>query len=104
MRALVAHLEQNLDREISVKEMAHYINISPSYLRSLFHRVYAQSPGMYVRKLRVAKAMELLARPEISITEVAYRTGFNDSNYFTRVFRRNSGENPTVFRKRVLKS
>ena len=102
LRVLVAHLEQNLEREISVKEMAQHINISPSYLRSLFHRVYAQSPVNYVRKLRIARAMELLAVPEISITEVAYKTGFNDSNYFTRVFHKHTGECPTDFRKRVL--
>jgi AraC-like DNA-binding protein len=104
LRSLTMYLEEHLDREISVTEMAKYVNASPSYLRVLFHKVYGQSPVNYVTKLRISRAMQLLSNADHSITDVAFETGFSDSNYFTRVFHKHVGVCPTTFRKRLLTS
>lgn len=102
LRSLVAHLEENLTQSFSVMEMADFLGVSPSYLRILFHRAYSQSPVHFLNRLRIGRAIELLVNQDCSVTEAAFKVGFNDSNYFTRVFHRYLGKSPKSFRKQVL--
>jgi AraC-like DNA-binding protein len=52
----------------------------------------------------VQRASELLARTSESVTNVCFRTGFNDRSYFSRVFRKLTGVTPTQFRKKSKSS
>jgi two-component system response regulator YesN len=56
---------------------------------------------VYLQQLRVKKAMLMLADPSKSVCDIAFEVGFNDSGYFTRVFKKEIGETPREFRTRV---
>ena len=65
----------------------------------VFRRATGQTPIDYLIRLRIQKAMEWLAGTSLSVTDIALKTGFDDSNYFTRQFRKATGETPTAYRK-----
>jgi len=90
---------------LSLKEIAKNLDIHPSYLSREFSKYFENlSFGDYIRKLRIEKAIQLLKHPQYSLTEIAYLTGFSDQSHFTRIFKLQTGKNPSTFRKIVLKS
>ena len=74
--------------EISAERLAYVCDISQSYMRKLFDRVYGISPIEYLRSVRLEYAKELLLSGEYSVTEVSIRAGFNDTAYFSREFKK----------------
>ena len=59
--------------------------------------------GEYIRKQRIERAIELMQQPAYSLTEIAYLTGFSDQSHFTRIFKKHTGQNPSVYRKKMVK-
>jgi AraC-like DNA-binding protein len=75
--------------------------MSESTLMRTFQRVMKRSPIDHVIRVRVSRACDLLRQPEARITEVAFETGFQDSNYFARQFKKIAGVTPREFRARA---
>ncbi len=96
----VAYLERNYGNDITVEILANQANLSPRHFSRLFREIYKESPGSYLLNYRIQKAIELLDNKELSISEVAYQCGFNDSNYFSRQFHKNTGFAPREHRNR----
>ena len=69
-----------------------------SLLRAL-KRSYGTSPMSYLNQFRLKRAKRLLDDQNLTITEVSFNTGFSDSNYFSRQFRRAYGVSPSEYRK-----
>jgi len=61
-----------------------------------------QSPGRYIRSVKLQKAKELFETTDLRISEVAYRTGFETASHFTKVFTRQYGVKPSLFCKRKI--
>ena len=96
-------LDTNLT--LSLKAVSRSLNVHPAYLSREFSKYFDNlSFGEYIRKLRIEKAIEYLHRPEYSLAEIAYLTGFSDQSHFTRIFRKHTGKNPSVYRKELQKS
>jgi AraC-like DNA-binding protein len=57
----------------------------------------------YIRKKRIEKAIELMSDRSISLTEIAYLTGFSDQSHFTRIFKKFTGSNPSEYRRKSFK-
>ena len=91
-------LEEHYQDPVTVKEMAAASNLSESYFRGVFKEVMGLSPLDYLNRIRIARALEYLQDEELSITETAIRVGIPDSNYFTRLFKRITGQTPRAFR------
>jgi AraC-like DNA-binding protein len=90
---------------LSLKEMAQSLDVHPSYLSREFSKHFDDlSFGEYIRKLRIEKAIQFMYTPQYSLTEIAYLTGFSDQSHFTRIFKQQTGKNPSIFRKNFLKS
>lgn len=85
---------------LDLGRLAAAAGLSPSYVGEFFRARTGVPLVRYLSVLRVEKAQRLLReRPEWSITEIAARCGFEDSSYFTRVFRKLTGKTPRDFRK-----
>jgi len=95
----VSYLEKHYAEHISIDLLAKQSNLSPRQFSRLFSKIYQDSPGNYLLHFRIQKAKSLLYNYKLSIAEVAYQCGFNDSNYFSRQFHRIIGVTPSVFRK-----
>lgn len=96
---VIAHLETRYREPIRVPDLAAMAHLSVNQFLRVFRNIYHTTPIEYLIRQRVKKAGELLAHSGLSVTDIAYETGFNDSNYFSRVFRRILGTAPREYRK-----
>jgi AraC-like DNA-binding protein len=95
-------IQDHIDTNLSLKELSKDLDINPSYLSREFSKHFDNlSFGDYIRKQRIDKAIELMADPNYSLTDIAYLTGFSDQSHFTRIFKKNTGENPSDFRRKL---
>lgn len=89
---------------LSLKEVADGLQINPTYLSREFSKYFSNlSFGEYIRKMRIEKAVDLLADPKHSLSDIAYLTGFSDQSHFTRIFKAHTGKNPSAYRKSLFK-
>jgi AraC-like DNA-binding protein len=97
-------IQDHIDANLSLKELSKGLDINPSYLSREFSRYFENmSFGEYIRKQRIEKAIDLMQQPAYSLTEIAYLTGFSDQSHFTRIFKKHTGQNPSVYRKKMQK-
>lgn len=95
-------VEKHLDDfDFSVKEFCKEIGMSHSQLHRKITALTGLSPNRFVRHIRLNKAKMLLQNPANNISTVAYDTGFNDSSYFGRVFKKEYGMTPLEWREKT---
>lgn len=102
------HLEKTLDyinshynEDIELAKLAKLSSLSESQLIRTFRKTYGATPINYQLELRLTEAQRLLRETTLSISEISYRLGFSDSNYFTRFFRRKLNTSPSQYRKDI---
>lgn len=83
--------------DISVTALADMCNVSEAYFRRQFKNFYSLSPSQYIINLRLECASQLLESGLYTITEVAEKSGFNDTKYFSRVFKNHFKQTPREF-------
>ena len=96
---VISFMEHNTDRSIRIAELTGITGDSESTLLRDFKRITSCTPMEYHLKIRIARACRLLRTSEDSITRIAFETGFEDSNYFSRQFRKVMGVSPREYRK-----
>ncbi|MFS0726679.1 helix-turn-helix domain-containing protein [Paenibacillus sp. 1P07SE] len=84
----------------TLREMAAAVHLSESHLRCLFKRSLQLTPMAYLLRVRLLKAKEQMQRTDEPIRMIAEVTGFEDWNYFSRVFRKVEGVAPSVYRRK----
>jgi len=82
-------------------EIAARLNISYSRFRKLFKSYFGISPGQYILQIKIANAKELLTNSEQQVQEIAWKTGFENSDYFVAAFKRVTGISPGTYRKKT---
>ncbi len=93
-------LSRIYDPALSVKKLAGQINCSPDYLSHLFSTETGERLSDFIHQERIALAKRHLQNPVLNIKEIAWSCGFTDQGYFTRLFKRLTGETPKTFRKK----
>jgi AraC-like DNA-binding protein len=90
---------------LSLQQVSNELEINPAYLSREFSKYFDNlSFGDYIRKLRIEKAIGLMTDTSYSLTEIAYLTGFSDQSHFNRIFKKQTGQTPSVYKKSILKS
>ena len=97
---LLSYLEANYQKKITMNDMTNLAKTSTSSLNRFFLDILGVSPGKHLLLLRLKKAKELILNSNHSITEVAFFTGFNDSNYFSRQFKKVYRMSPKDYRSK----
>lgn len=95
------YMKQNYTRDLSLDEVAKYVDISPYYFSKLFKEEEGENFIDYLTSLRIDKAKELLNGTEGSIKEICSEVGYSDPNYFSRLFKKIVGFTPTEYREGV---
>lgn len=93
------YVDENYANKISGKLVSEVMGISYSYLHNIFKKETGISLNDYINSSRIKSAKQLLTDSSNNITEVAYAVGFNDSNYFSTVFKKSEGMSPNKYRK-----
>lgn len=99
LTVVTSYLESNFSKAIDLEHLAAIAHTSPSNLSHTFKRALGTPPIDYLLSLRIQHSAERLRDTEMSVTEVAFESGFTDSNYFSRQFRRRMGYSPLRYRE-----
>lgn len=97
-----SHLREHLAEPFVVAELAAQAGFSTSHFSARFHAVTGFSVTEYVKRLRMARARELLITTDETVAEIAQEVGYPDQFYFSRQFRAVNGSSPRSFRTRVV--
>ncbi len=95
----VEYIEKNLHRDITLGEIAQYMNISPHYFSRIFKKAHSQNFVDYVTDRKIIQAVFWLRSTDKSINEVALALGFSEPNYFSKVFKKRLGCTPSEFKR-----
>lgn len=95
----VAFMERNYAQTIKLKQLSEMVHFSAPYFIKEFKKVYGVTPINFLTQLRIGHACSLLKTSNLSILAIAQECGFEDSNYFCRIFRKLNGKSPKVYRK-----
>ncbi|MEZ0536731.1 response regulator [Caldicellulosiruptoraceae bacterium PP1] len=96
--AVINYLKDNYTNEISLSQISSQYNLSSYYFSKLFKKSLGINFKEYITRLRVNKATELLRTTNLSIKEISYAVGFDDPNYFVKIFKKVTGSTPTSYR------
>ena len=97
----INYINDNLDRQIKIANIAKLLNISQYYFCRLFHNSMKISPYKYVIRQRIAKAKHLIKDDTLPLADVAYRCGFSSQSQMTHHFRKCLGVTPKVYRNKL---
>lgn len=90
------------DQNLDFKELAKEKNVSYVWFRKAFKEIMGVAPGQYHLNLKIDKAIQLLQETNLSISEIAFQTGFESLFYFSRIFRKKTNMSPSESRAKKL--
>ncbi|MBB3113593.1 two-component system response regulator YesN [Paenibacillus phyllosphaerae] len=93
-----SYVDRNLFRDISVEEAASHVGLSTSHFSLLFKQTFGETFIEYVTRQRMEKAKALLVESNWSVSQIAKEVGYAERRYFTKVFMKYTGQNPTEYR------
>ena len=93
---------QYSDPNLSLNKISEKIYLSSSYVCVLFKEVTNKTIVQYINEFRIEKSLELLRQNKYRIKSIAAMVGFEDSNYFSKTFKKIKGISPNEYRKRFL--
>ncbi len=97
------YIQENYRCDISMQDAARHMNYSEAYFCKLFKQCFGRNFTSYLTEYRVNEAKRLLTQPTVNIKEIGKAVGYADSNYFTKVFRRITGQSPTEYRVGIFR-
>ena len=92
---------ENIGSSVKISELADLSFMQPTYFIKKFKRAYGESPITHFNKMKVYRAMYLLASSELSVLDISKSVGIFDNSYFTKIFRNYTGRTPTEYRASV---
>lgn len=96
-------IEANLDNQsFSIDMLCHEVQLSRSQLHRKIKQQAGLSTSLYIRKIRIERAAELLLEEEYNISEVSYLTGIDSPQNFSKYFSEQFGISPSQYRKNAL--
>jgi AraC family transcriptional regulator len=103
LRRVTEYIQQNLDKDLTLAELAAVVCMSPYHFARLFKGRTGVPPHRFVVRQRIARAREVLTTPDLSIAEISRLIGFRTPSHFTTVFRRALGITPRAYRTAARK-
>lgn len=95
----VQYIRSNLNKNITVCELARYNNISERYLHSIFTAELGVAPKNYILSAKLRHAAELLRMTDLKLQAIAMSLGFENQYYFSKIFKKYCGIGPAAYRR-----
>lgn len=99
IRVALNYIHQNIQKSLSLNEVAKKTYLSPAYLSRLFKKNLHVNFVEYVNSQKIALAQEKLALTQLTVHEISHQLGFSQTSYFTKLFKRQTGLTPSEFRQ-----
>lgn len=94
----INHIQTHLDHNLTVADLAAAANLSNDHFSSIFAEHVGERPIAYIQSRRIERAQFLISTTDLSLTEIAEQTGFDTLSYFSRVFRKITGQSPSAYK------
>ena len=91
-------IDAHYREDISMQDAAAALRYSDAYFCKLFKQCFKVNFSAYLNEYRVNKARQLILDPRLSLKDIGAAVGYSDANYFTRVFKRLTGQTPSEYR------
>ena len=104
MSKVIEHILSNYSSPMSLDSLADMAAMSPSKFERRFKQIFATTPTLYIRSIRIQAACQFLAEGGLSISQIALQTGHYDHSHFNRYFSKQMGQSATSYRKAMLAS
>ncbi len=98
IRNAMSYIRKNISEKILVKNLADNSSLSMEHFIRLFKNETGETPNIYIKRIKLERAMVKLATSDISVKSIALALGYDDLSYFTRAFKRFSGVTPQQYR------
>ena len=102
--SLINYINANLGKPISLSSAAKQVNLSKEYTASLFKKETGQTFCEYLNDVRLDTAKNLILSSDMSLTEISLSTGFENYNYFSRLFKRKFGITAVKYKNSARKN
>ena len=96
---ILSYISQHYGETVTLEQISKELSFSTSECCRMFKKVTGETIFSYLLTYRIVKATELLRSTELSISEIAYETGFGSTSYFIEKFKEKTGTTPLQFRK-----
>ena len=104
IKDILFFVDENINGDITLSKLSGIFHYNEKYLGRQFKKATGMSLDLYICKRRVERAVDLLQNTDNSITDIAYRSGFDTITYFNRRFRQFIGMSPTEYRKTLQRT
>lgn len=96
------YIQENYNMELHLDDVCKHSTMSKTYFCYIFKSLTGKTFSEYLINLRIQKAMELLLKTDISVTEICFKVGFNDVTHFCRMFKKIIGISPKHYKNIAL--
>lgn len=100
----IRYMNENLEKQLTLTEMAEYIGYSTSQFSLIFRNSMGQSPLNYFNMMKIRFACKLLETTDLKIKQISAKLGIDDSFYFSRLFTKLMGVPPKQYRQSALQA
>ncbi|MCL1951079.1 MAG: AraC family transcriptional regulator [Turicibacter sp.] len=97
-------IDQNIHRNITLKEVADHVYLNANYFSVLFREWVGINFSEYITQKRLLLAKRKLLETDQSIARISLSIGYQTSKYFTHLFKKHEGMTPTAYRKQLKKA
>jgi AraC family transcriptional regulator len=98
-RIVTSYIEEHLSEQVPLATLARLVRLSPYYFCRAFKQSLGMPPHRYHNSRRIRHAKTLLAKPELSVTDIGLTVGFSETSSFTAAFRKATGQTPTAYHR-----
>lgn len=99
-RRIVAYVDQHyMEHDLSVSTMSRELHYTASYICTVFRKEYGQTIHSYINQQRLHHARVLLRNTSLPVSRIAEMTGYENENYFSRMFKSDAGVSPLRYRR-----
>lgn len=100
----ITYMKANIDKIITIEELASHLKFSSSHYSALFRNKTGISPIEYFIKLKIQYACQLLSQSDLRISDIADKIGYEDTFYFSRLFKKVTGKSPRDYKNALSRN
>lgn len=101
IRKTINYINLNLNSNLTLNSIANKIAVNPNYLSSKFNKEVHEPMASYINKRRIEESLLFIENTTLSVASISEQVGFNDVNYFSKVFKKHTGTSPSEYRGKL---